>query len=277
VKIVERRFYRGANVWSKGSGLRLVCSDVPDRRGGELSPEDVQRFLAEIARAVPIATESDFLASPDFLLGSENAFVALVLALCEVFTRDFCVEPRIGELLAAGEGQVSFFLPCDDAPIAVASSQLALAVANAAPEFRIAAPAKFRRHVLDGYLAMRRQARLHGLDQSTIALIRHPVARGIPFSRIASPNRFVQLGQGIHRRRTIEIVCGTLSPVGARIAADKLATSRLLQGAGIPCSHTHPAGSASEALKLAERLGFPLVVKPRGAASRLFLLMQARW
>jgi len=262
VKLVERQFYRGPNLWSKVSGLRVGCTEVPETRG-EIDPDDVRAFLAELALAVPVTTESDLLSSPNYLLGSENTTLALVLAICEIVTRDLFVEPRLGEVLDRSAEPTHFFVPADDAELATLAVRLAVGIANAAPGFRIAEPTKFREQIFNGYKLVRRQSRVSWIDPSTLALVRAAAARGIPFSRISDPGRFVQLGQGVHCHRTIETAPDTVSVIGSQIASDKFATSSLLARSGIPTPSTHAIGSTAEAVQVAERLGFPVVVKPR--------------
>jgi cyanophycin synthetase len=239
--------------------------DVPTLRGCDLDPAGLRVFLQELAEAIPILTESAWLASPDLLLGCENATIGFALAICEVVIRDFCVEPRLGELLAAGDGKASLFVPCDEPEMGNAALRLAVGIANAAPEFEVPQPGRFRQLVFAAYRDVRRLAKHAGLDQSTLAVARGAVARGIPVSRINSPGRFIQLGQGVHRRRMIETAPETLSLVATQIASDKFITGSLLAQSGIPTPFTHAIASVEEGLKVAEKLGFPLVVKPRAA------------
>lgn len=276
MKIRSLQFCRGPNLWAKVSGLRIACAQVPLRDETQAEPVAIRAFLDLLAQALPVAAESEFLASPDFLRDSIAPEAGLVLALCEVVSRDFCVRPQIGEILDADAGGVTCFIPCDDAPIAAASLELALEIANAAPGFRVAEPARFREHFAERYRSFRQRAIPHKLDQSTLGMVRKAAERGIPFSRLGGAGRFVQLGQGVHGRRVIETVTDGLGVVAAKLSADKLATGTLLHRFGIPTPRTHPADTAEQALKVAEKLGYPLVVKPRAGGKGVGVAVNIR-
>jgi len=262
VKIDSLNFYRGPNLWARVSGLHAGFVQVTPEGAGMVDRGDLSAFLELLAEAIPIAKESVQLASPDYLHTSASPEIGLVLAVCEIVSRDFCVEPQIGTVLA-DEGSGTCFVPCDDGPIAVASLELAVEIANAAPHFRVADPAQFREQFRNRYRDYRQKAIHHKLDQSTLGMVRTAAARGVPFSRVEGIGRMVRLGHGIHGRRVNETITDGLSSVGAKIAADKLMTGIFLDRFGIPNSATRPVASAADAVKAAKMLGYPLVVKPR--------------
>jgi cyanophycin synthetase len=260
MKIAERQFYRGPNIWSKGSGLRVACTEVPHAK---LDPAALEPFLAALVRTIPVAAESAWLASPDLLLAAESPIPALVLAVSEIVIRDFSIEPSLGTVLATSPGRAELFVPSDDEPLATIAVRFGAGAVNALADFTTTEPAEFRARILKGYKAVRAQARMSWLDQSTIAVVRGAVARGIPYSRLMNPGRFIQLGQGAQGHRIIETGIDSLSVVGSQIAADKFATGTLLARAGLPTPSTHVVNSVAAAMQVATKLGFPLVVKPR--------------
>jgi len=60
-----------------------------------------------------------------------------------------------------------------------------------------------------------------------------------------------------------------LSPDGARLCRDKPAMKAALRRAGLPCAESAAAGSLAELSAFAERVGFPLIVKPRAGLGSL--------
>ena len=86
--------------------------------------------------------------------------------------------------------------------------------------------------------------------------------RGIPWQRIDSLYRYVELGQGCKRH----IFTGVLSDLDGLIAFDlhnsKLACHRILGAAGLPTPRAVKVSSAAAAVVAARRIGFPVVLKP---------------
>ncbi len=60
-----------------------------------------------------------------------------------------------------------------------------------------------------------------------------------------------------------------LSPASARLCRDKPAMKEALRRAGLPCAESAAASSVAELVAFAERVGYPLVVKPRAGLGSL--------
>lgn len=99
------------------------------------------------------------------------------------------------------------------------------------------------------------------LGPSTRAIVEAARRRGIPVRRIGGGS-LLQLGYGCRQRRVAATITDKTSCLGVDIVADKELLKELLQEAGIPVPAGAVAKSEEEALKVAERLGFPVVVKP---------------
>ena len=59
---------------------------------------------------------------------------------------------------------------------------------------------------------------------------------------------------------------GGMDPVTANNFRDKAQMKTVLRAAGVPCARHKLAVSAADAIEFAERVGFPLVVKPPAGA-----------
>jgi len=83
---------------------------------------------------------------------------------------------------------------------------------------------------------------------------------GIPWRRIA--NNVFQFGWGARARWMDSSLTDVTPSISAGLARDKRATVQVLRQAGIPVPAHAPVADAEEAVKVAEQLGFPVVVKP---------------
>ncbi|HEY5500076.1 MAG TPA: cyanophycin synthetase [Bacteroidales bacterium] len=99
------------------------------------------------------------------------------------------------------------------------------------------------------------------LGPSTQSIVNEATSRGIPHIRLNQAS-YVQLGQGIHQRRIQATMMDNTSIIGVEIADDKERTKKLLSSMGIPVPEGLSAETVDEALKVAETIGYPVVVKP---------------
>ncbi len=111
-------------------------------------------------------------------------------------------------------------------------------------------------------LKEKRERNLFG--PSTQSIVDEAMRREIPVIRLNSES-FVQLGYGVHQRRIQATMIDTTSALGVEIADDKERTKEILAGMGIPVPKGYIADSFEEAIKVANRIGFPVVVKPLSA------------
>lgn len=100
------------------------------------------------------------------------------------------------------------------------------------------------------------------LDQTTTALKREAERRGIPCYRLNDNDRVIQLGQGARQIRTRETLTGHSSTLASSIAQSKARTQRMLLDIGLPVPRQIWARSEGEAIRAADQLGYPVVVKP---------------
>jgi cyanophycin synthetase len=88
--------------------------------------------------------------------------------------------------------------------------------------------------------------------------------RGIPIRR--TPEDFVvQLGLGCNLRRLDSTMTDRTSVIATDITSDKDRTKRILDRVGLPVPRGGVAESVDDALRIAEDLGFPVLLKPLDA------------
>ena len=120
------------------------------------------------------------------------------------------------------------------------------------------APAVSLREELD---ELARLAERVALGPSTRSLVEEAKRRSIPTMRL-NDRSLVQLGWGVHQQRIQATVTSHTRHIAVEIAQDKQLTSSLLERAGLPVPHHDRARSADEAVTIARKVGYPVVVKP---------------
>jgi cyanophycin synthetase len=128
-------------------------------------------------------------------------------------------------------------------------------------------PEKAKRHKFDFDRARDsfiRFAQRRALGPSTAALVRAAEERDIPWLRL---NRFslIQLGHGHHSKRVQATITSETRHIAVEITTDKEETNRILADLGLPVPRQGLAYDPQEAVERAERIGYPVVVKPLNA------------
>jgi cyanophycin synthetase len=126
-------------------------------------------------------------------------------------------------------------------------------------------------HQRDSFI---RFAQRRALGPSTGALVAAAKARDIPWIRLNNQS-LVQFGHGRFQRRIQATVTGETRHIAVSIASDKEETIRILGDLGLPVPRQKLVYQARDAVAAAERIGYPVVVKPldanhgRGVSIRL--------
>jgi cyanophycin synthetase len=129
---------------------------------------------------------------------------------------------------------------------------------------------------------LKRLARRVSLGPTTASIVREAERRGIPALRL-DDSSLVQLGYGKHQKRIRASLTGLTSEIATEIAGDKDLTKALLKDAGLPVPRGVLVYDAEEAVREAERLGYPVVTKPldgnhgRGVTIGLANPDEVRW
>ncbi len=109
-----------------------------------------------------------------------------------------------------------------------------------------------------------RYAQRRALGPSTASLVHAAEDRDIPWIRL---NRYslVQFGHGKYQKRIQATVTSETRHIAVEIASDKEETNKILGDLGLPVPRQRLVYSSSEAKRAAERIGYPVVVKPLNA------------
>ena len=105
--------------------------------------------------------------------------------------------------------------------------------------------------------------RLHRLvpaGKSTIPVLRVAHSLGIPFAHLGLG--VYQLGWGSKARRLDRSTCELDSAIGSKLAQNKVSTANILRAAGLPAPVHGVVTTANDAISVAKKIGFPVVIKP---------------
>ncbi|HEX6230296.1 MAG TPA: acetate--CoA ligase family protein, partial [Actinomycetota bacterium] len=106
-----------------------------------------------------------------------------------------------------------------------------------------------------------RLAERRAFGPSTQAIVDEAASRDIPWIRL-NEYSLVQLGWGRYQQRIRATMTSRTSSLAVDIAGDKDMTRRLLAAAGLPVPRGEIVLAEDDAVAVAERIGFPVVVKP---------------
>ena len=99
---------------------------------------------------------------------------------------------------------------------------------------------------------------------STQSLIDAAVRRDIPWLRL-NKYSLVQFGHGKYQKRIQATITSETKHISVEISSDKEDTRNLLEDLGLPVPKQELVYSEREAVRAAERIGYPVVVKPLNA------------
>lgn len=102
------------------------------------------------------------------------------------------------------------------------------------------------------------------LGPSTASLVRKAAERGIPWIRL-NQYSLIQFGHGKYQRRIQATITSETRHIAVEIASDKEETNHVLRDAGLPVPRQLDAYRESSAVRAAQRIGFPVVIKPYNA------------
>ncbi len=106
-----------------------------------------------------------------------------------------------------------------------------------------------------------RYAQQRAFGPSTASLVRAAEERSIPWIRL-NRQSLVQFGHGRYQQRIQATTTSRTSNIAVELAGDKEETNRILRDLGLPVPMQRLVRRQSDAVRAAERIGFPVVLKP---------------
>jgi len=106
-----------------------------------------------------------------------------------------------------------------------------------------------------------RYAQRREFGPSTASLVRAAEERNIPWLRL-NQYSLVQFGQGRYQQRIQATTTGRTSNIAVELAGDKEETNGILRDLGLPVPKQELVRTKRDAVRAAERIGYPVVLKP---------------
>jgi len=266
MQILETRVYRGPNLYALWPTMRLLV-DL-----GELEHYPTTKlpgFADRLLELIPT------LAEHTCGLGVEGGFVRrmreeegtwLGHVLEHVAIELQCLAGTwvtFGKTRSDGlpTGHYHVIYSYVEEPVGLAAGRLGLRLIRhlLPPDREAHDPSPFDwKHELESFI---HRAQRRSLGPSTRSLVQAAENRGIPWMRL-DENSLVQLGYGKYQRRIQATVTSQTHHIAVEIASDKRLTRKILDDLGLPVPRQAEVCDADEAVAEAERLGYPVVVKP---------------
>ncbi|HEU4320830.1 MAG TPA: cyanophycin synthetase, partial [Acidimicrobiia bacterium] len=256
--ILERQVYRGPNYWSYRPCVRLLVDlgsleDFPSNK--------IEGFTERLLELVPgLKDHTCSREKPGGFVerlgeGTWAGHIAEHIAL--ELQRYTGAAVYRGKTRGAGvHGRYNVIYGYRDEEVALQAGDLAVNIVN-----HLVAPDEVDLQFGEGVKELINTADRVAFGPSTQAIIDEAASRDIPYLRI-DKHSLVQLGQGVHQKRIRATVTSQTSWLAVDIASDKRLTSQLLANAGLPVPRGHEVHSEEEAIQTADRIGYPLAVKP---------------
>jgi cyanophycin synthetase len=269
MKITERRVYRGPNQYAHFPVMRLLVDLGPLE---DWPSAKIPGFVDGLLAAMPSLQQHtcSYGEAGGFerrLREEEGTWLGHVLEHVAIELQQLTgARVTFGKTRSAdAKGEYHVVYEYEEERVGEAAGDLALKLLQhlLPPALRTAALDEafdFRAELKD--LVAFAQARQ--LGPSTASLVRAAEARGIPWLRV-NDYSLVQFGHGRYQKRIQATVTSETRHIAVSIASDKEETNKILAGVGLPVPRQRLVRNAEDAAAAAQRLGFPVVVKPLDA------------
>jgi cyanophycin synthetase len=256
--ILERQVYLGPNYWSYRPCVRLLV----DLRSLEDFPSNkLDGFTDRLLELLPgLKDHTCSRETPGGFVerlrdGTWVGHIAEHIAL--ELQRYTGAAVYRGKTRGAGvRGRYNVIYGYRDEEVALQAGDLSVNIVN-----HLVAPDEVALHFGEGVKELINTADRVAFGPSTQAILDEAASRDIPYLRL-DKHSLVQLGQGVHQKRIRAAITSQTSWLAVDIASDKSLTTQLLANAGLPVPRGHEVHSEEEAVQTADRLGYPVAVKP---------------
>ena len=271
MKIVGTSVYLGPNVYANFRVLRLavdlgLLEQWPTGKLGTGYTKALVEALPGLAEhGCSYQKEGGFLRRLD---EDEGTWLGHVLEHCAIELQNVAgAQVTFGRTRSTGEdGVYDVVYEYEDADVGREAGRLALLLLLSLLPEQLrsdrAVPRDFDwQDERDGFI---RFAQRRALGPSTASLVRAAEERGIPWQRL---NRYslVQLGHGRYQRRIQATITSETRHIAVELASDKEETNQILVDLGLPVPGQELVYEESGAIAAAQRIGYPVVVKPLNA------------
>jgi cyanophycin synthetase len=258
--IQQTRVFRGPNVWARIPVIHMqVGLDGPNDHSTRALPEVVERILSDLPALQDHGCSSrrpgGFV--EELQAGTSMAHVLEHIALA--IQSQAGIHVTRGRTRSAGApGVYNVVYAYRQEDVGRAAGELAARYLNTLLDssgdgFDLV------REIEEG---VTRLAERLAFGPSTLDIVSEAERRNIPVLRLHPNTSLVQLGHGRYQRRIWATRTSVTSGVATDIAGNKELTNQLLRDMGIPSPAGIVVRSSNGAVRAANRLGYPVVLKP---------------
>ncbi len=256
MQIIDTAVLVGPNLHGPRPVINLVIDAGPldGWTVARLDPSALDRLRAMLPALAPDAT------LPERPLPEFMAPLTMALQAAAGTQESFCTGQPLGP-----RGRYLISLGYETARVGLQAGKIALALIRWSLRADEPEPIAALRLTIDPTALIEgfvRDARAWNLDQTTAALVSEAARRGIPWFRPLDRFGLVQFGHGAKQARILETVTDRSSVLAGTFARSKARTNRALGLVHLPTTQQMVAGSEHDAIRAAEKLGYPVVVKP---------------
>jgi cyanophycin synthetase len=271
MRILDRSVYVGPSLYARFPVIRLeldlgALEGWPTARLGE-------RFIGALAAALPgLAEHGCSYREPGGFFRrmreGEGTWLGHVLEHVAIELQNIAGEPvTFGKTRSNAEtGQYHVISQYEQEDVGLEAGRLGLTLLHSLLPAELrpkgAVPADF------DFAAERdefiRFAQRRALGPSTMSLVRAAEERRIPWIRL-NEQSLIQLGHGRYQQRVQATVTSRTPHIAVELASDKEETNRILANLGLPVPRQRLVQREDDAVAAAERIGYPVVVKPFNA------------
>jgi cyanophycin synthetase len=258
LKIISSRVFRGPNIWHYEPAIQLVVDlgvleDFPTNTLPGFADRLVERLPGLRNHSCSRGRRGGFVERlhEGTWVGHVAEHVALQL------------QQAVGHDMRRGKtrqvkgerGRYNVIYAYYDESVGLAAGELAVRLIN---DLIVADPDFDFDKELEGFIVRGERT---AFGPSTQAIVEEAVSRDIPYLRLNTAS-LVQLGQGVHQKRIRATMTSQTPSVAVDIASNKELTLSLLSAAGLPVPRSQAVRTVDEAVRLANRIGYPVVLKP---------------
>ena len=271
MKILETSVYRGPNIYALFPMIRhlLDIEKLEDWPSGRLG----EAFVGPLLEALPGLHEHgcSYGEPGGFvrrLREDDGTWMGHILEHASIELQNVAgAEVSFGKTRGAGPlGHYNMVYEYEERDVGLEAGRLALdLIHNLLPEDLVdPADRKADFDFDEARDAFIRFAQSRALGPSTASLVKAARERDIPWLRL-NTRSLIQLGHGRFQRRIQATVTSETHHIAVELASDKEETIRILGDLGLPVPQQYLIYSESNAVRAAERIGYPVVVKPLNA------------
>lgn len=273
VRIRDLRVYRGPSYWARQPVIRLTVEDantntaqLPGFTAALLDAIPALAGTPQAAAIEPVVVDSDFVRHLQDGVALFDVIAHIAIALQRMaglhVTYFRCIEN-------AESHSTNILYGYREEKVGIKAGELAVAIVDTLlkqegehPEQdSTAAPLNIR----EAIEKLIEYASEIALGPSTQSIVDEALRRDIPTIRL-NDRSLVQLGYGIYQRRIEATTTSQTNYVAVEIASDKELTKQLLRDIGIPVPESEVVTTADDAVRAAQSIGYPVVLKPLDAS-----------